>query len=214
MRTRIKICGITRPEDARVAAGLGADAIGLVFHERSPRRVDVGRAREIVAALPPFVDAVALFVDAPADAVRAVLEGVRIDALQFHGEESPEYCRAFGVPYIKAVRMREGVDLAEAGDRHAGACALLLDAWHADIAGGTGTTFPWRALPAGLRLPVVLAGGLNAGNVAEAIGIVRPFGVDVSSGVEASGGIKDAGRMRDFFRAVAEADHTRTEQDR
>lgn len=212
MRTRIKICGITRPEDAQAAASLGVDAIGLVFHEDSPRSVDIARAAAIAEALPPFVDAVALFVDAGPAAVRDVLATVRIDVLQFHGEEAPEYCRAFGLPYIKAVRMREGVDLEAAGHRYADACALLLDAWSPGAPGGTGTSFPWRALPAGLRLPVMLAGGLHAANVAEAMSIMRPYGVDVSSGVEASGGIKDRARMREFARAVMRADYMRAER--
>jgi phosphoribosylanthranilate isomerase len=207
MRTRIKICGITGVEDARTAAGLGADAIGLVFHERSPRRVDVGRAAEIAAALPPFCSAVALFVDAEPATVKAVLERVRVDLLQFHGEETPAYCAAFGVPYIKAVRMRDGIDLRAVAERYAGAASLLLDAWHAELPGGTGTRFDWRALPAGLALPVMLAGGLDAGNVAGAMRIVRPYGVDVSSGVEAAPGTKDAGRMSDFVRAVLRADN-------
>lgn len=206
MRTRIKICGITRPEDALAAARLGADAIGLVFHERSPRRVDVARAAAVAAALPPFCATVALFVDPAPHAVREVLGGVRIDFLQFHGDEPPAFCGGFGRPYLKAVRMREGVDLEKAAARYADATALLLDAWHAELPGGTGRRFAWRALPAGLRLPVMLAGGLAADNVAEAIRIMHPYGVDVSSGVEAAPGIKDAGRMRAFVRAVALAD--------
>lgn len=207
MRTRIKICGITRVEDARAAAGLGADAIGLVFHERSPRRVDIERAATIAAALPPFCAAVALFVDAAPETVRAVLERVPVDLLQFHGAETPAYCSAFGVPYIKAVRMREGVDLREVAARYEGAAALLLDAWHAELPGGTGTRFDWQALPAELAVPVMLAGGLDADNVAAGMRIVRPYGVDVSSGVEAAPGTKDAGRMRAFVRAVMRADN-------
>lgn len=206
MRTRIKICGITRPEDGLAAARLGADAIGLVFHERSPRRVDVARAAAIAAALPPFCVTVALFVDPAPQAVHEVLAGVRVDLLQFHGDEPPEFCGGFGRPYLKAVRMRDGVDLEAAAARYRDAAALLLDAWHAELPGGTGTRFAWRALPDGLRLPVMLAGGLDAGNVGEAIRTMHPYGVDVSSGVEAAPGIKDAGRMRAFVRAVTLAD--------
>lgn len=206
MRTRIKICGITRPDDALAAARHGADAIGLVFHPPSPRRVDVVRAAAIVEALPPFCDAVALFVDPTPTAVRDVLEAMRIDLLQFHGDESPEFCRGFGVPYMKAVRVRPGVDLTAQAGRYRDAAALLLDAWHETLAGGTGTSFAWQGLPAGLGAPVMLAGGLHADNVAEAIRIVRPYGVDVSSGVESAPGIKDAVRIGAFVRAVMSSD--------
>lgn len=206
MRTRIKICGITRPDDALAAARHGADAIGLVFHPPSPRRVDVARAAAIVEALPPFCDAVALFVDPTPTAVRDVLEAMRIDLLQFHGDESPEFCRGFGVPYMKAVRMRPGVDLTAEAARYRDAAALLLDAWHEALAGGTGTSFAWQGLPAGLEAPAMLAGGLHADNVAEAIRIVRPYGVDVSSGVESAPGIKDAVRIGAFVRAVMSSD--------
>lgn len=206
MRTRIKICGITRPDDALAAARHGADAIGLVFHPSSPRRIDVARAAAIVDALPPFCDAVALFVDPAPAIVRDVLESMRIDFLQFHGDESPELCRGFGVPYLKAVRMRPGVDLTAQAARYGDAAALLLDSWHEKLAGGTGTSFVWQRLPAGLTVPVILAGGLHAGNVAEAIRIVRPYGVDVSSGVEAAPGIKDAASIGAFMRAVMASD--------
>lgn len=212
MRTRIKICGITRPEDARTAARLGADAIGLVFYEHSPRRIALEEAARIVGALPPFVASVALFVDAEDAIVRDVLETIRVDLLQFHGSEPPAYCAGFGVPYIKAVRMREGVDVRTEAQRYADAAALLVDAWHPQSPGGTGRSFEWAPLPDGLGVPVVLAGGLTADNVARAMDIVRPWGVDVSSGVESSGGIKDGARMRAFVRAVMRADETRAEQ--
>lgn len=207
MRTRIKICGITRPEDGLAAARLGVDAVGLVFHERSPRRVDAQAAARVVDALPPFCDAVALFVDPPAARVREVLESMRIGLLQFHGDESPEFCRGFGVPYMKAVRVRPDTDLEAMALRYGDAAALLLDAWHPELPGGTGTSFPWRALPAGLPCPVMLAGGLHAGNVGEAIRTVRPYGVDVSSGVESGPGIKDADRIAGFVRAVMRTDY-------
>lgn len=206
MRTRVKICGITRPEDAAAAAGLGADAIGLVFYAHSPRRVDAARAGEIVAALPPFVHAVALFVDAGAAEVEAVLERVRIDVLQFHGDEPPEDCRCFGLPYLKAVRMRPGTDVRAQARRYPDAAALLLDSYRPDVAGGTGTTFAWDGIPAQPGARILLAGGLTADNVAEAMRHVRPYGVDVSGGVEAAKGIKDAGRMAAFFAAVRRGD--------
>jgi phosphoribosylanthranilate isomerase len=206
MRTRVKICGITRPEDAATAAVLGADAIGVVFYAHSPRRVDIARAGEIVAALPLFVHAVALFVDAGAAEVEAVLERLRIDVLQFHGDEPPPVCRSFGLPYIKAVRMRPGADVrAQAGQYH-DAAALLLDSYRPDLAGGTGTTFSWGDIPAEPGARIMLAGGLTADNVAAAIRRVRPYGVDVSGGVEAAKGVKDAGRMAAFFAAVRRGD--------
>lgn len=207
MRTRIKICGITRPEDGLAAARLGVDAVGLVFHERSPRRVDARTAAVVVDALPPFCNAVALFVDPPAARVREVLESMRIGLLQFHGDEPAEFCRGFGVPYMKAVRMRPDTDLEATALRYGDAAALLLDAWHPELPGGTGTRFSWRALPAGLPCPVMLAGGLHAGNVGEAIRTVRPYGVDVSSGVESGPGIKDADRIAGFVRAVMRTDY-------
>jgi phosphoribosylanthranilate isomerase len=206
MRTRVKICGITRPEDAVTAAVLGADAIGVVFYAHSPRHVDVARAAEIVAALPVFVHAVALFVDAGAAEIEAVLERVRIDVLQFHGDEPPPACRSFGLPYIKAVRMRPGTDVrAQAGQYH-DAAALLLDSYRADAAGGTGTTFPWDAIPAQAGARILLAGGLTPDNVADAIRTARPYGVDVSGGVEAAKGVKDAERMAAFFAGVRRGD--------
>lgn len=206
MRTRVKICGITRPEDAIAAAACGADAVGLVFYERSPRRVDVARAVEIVAALPVFVDAVALFVDAGAAEIAAVLERVRIDVLQFHGDEAPPACRGFGLPYIKAVRMRPGTDVRAAAAHYPDAGALLLDSYRPGVAGGTGTTFAWGDIPAQPGARILLAGGLTPDNVADAIRSVRPYGVDVSGGVEAAKGVKDAGRMAAFCAAVRDAD--------
>lgn len=204
-RTRVKICGITRPEDGLRAAFLGADAIGLVFYAASPRAVDVPRARDIVAALPPFVTSVGLFVDAPGEQVRAVLKALPLDLLQFHGGEPPEYCRSFGRPYLKALAMRPGLDLVAAAETYAEACALLVDAWRPDAHGGTGTCFDWQRLPARLSRPLVLAGGLDPDNIADAIRTVRPYGVDVSSGVEAAKGIKSADKMAAFMRGVESA---------
>ncbi len=206
MRTRIKICGFTRPDDACEAAALGVDAIGLVFYAPSPRAVDAGQARAIVAALPPFVTSVGLFVDAPADEVRAVLEAVPLDLLQFHGDEPPAYCAQFGRPWLKAIRMREGVDLESEAERYREATGLLLDAYRPGVPGGTGEAFEWERVPRDLALPVVLAGGLNPGNVAQAITTVRPWAVDLSGGVESARGIKDAAKMAELVDAVRAAD--------
>ncbi len=205
-RTRVKICGLTRADDACAAMAAGADALGLVFYLRSPRCVDVERARAVTAGLPPFVTVVGLFVDAPADEVRAVLEAVRIDLLQFHGEEPPEYCAGFPRPYIKALRMREGLDLRQAMRAHRRALGLLLDAYSPAAPGGSGLSFDWDRVPADLPVPVILAGGLTPENVGAAVRRVRPFAVDVSSGVESAPGIKDPDRVRRFLEAVRRAD--------
>lgn len=206
MRTRIKICGFTRPADAREAAALGVDAVGLVFYPSSPRAVDAAQARAIVDVLPPFVTRVGLFVNEPAERLRAVLDAVSLDLLQFHGDESPDYCARFGRPWLKAIRMREDVDLAGEAARYRGATGLLLDAYRPGTPGGTGESFAWSRVPSGLALPIVLAGGLNPGNVAEAIATVHPFAVDVSGGVEIAPGIKDTERMAAFVAAVRRAD--------
>lgn len=202
-RTRVKICGITRPEDALAAAAAGADAIGLVFYDRSPRAIDAARALAISAALPPFVMRVGLFVNAAPEYVKATLASVALDLLQFHGDESEEYCRAFGRPYLKALRMKPGMDLAAAADAFRSAQGLLVDAWHEDQFGGTGMTFDWSLLGRAVRGErLVLAGGLNSANVAQAIRAVRPWAVDVSSGVESAPGIKDKGRIEQFISEV------------
>ncbi|MBK8162648.1 MAG: phosphoribosylanthranilate isomerase [Gammaproteobacteria bacterium] len=206
MRTRVKICGITRAEDAVTAAALGADAIGLVFYGQSPRCVDVARAAEIAAGLPVFVHAVGLFVDAGPAEIEAVLGRVRIDILQFHGDEPPSSCRIFGLPYIKAVRMRPGTDVRAEAERYHDARALLLDAYRPGTPGGTGATFPWGEIPARPGAHILLAGGLTPDNVADAIRAARPYGVDVSGGVESARGIKDAARMAAFFAAVRRVD--------
>jgi phosphoribosylanthranilate isomerase len=204
--TRAKICGITRVEDGLSAVRAGADAVGLVFYARSPRNVELDTAARIVRALPPFVSSVALFVNPSAGDVDAVLRLVRPDVLQFHGEETPEFCRAFGVPYLKAARVRPGVDLLQFASLYADARGLLLDAWSEGAHGGTGERFDWALIPADLPRPVILAGGLTAANVAQAIRAVRPWAVDVSSGVEASKGIKDAARIAAFMKEVRNAD--------
>ncbi len=204
--TRIKICGITRVEDALAAAYGGADAIGLVFYEKSPRYVTVQQAARLARSLPPFITVVGLFVNASADYVHAVLEEVPLDLLQFHGEEEAEFCGYFNRPYLKAIRVRNGLDLLQCASRYAGAQGLLLDAWVEGVPGGTGASFDWELIPRGLPLPVVLSGGLHAGNVAQAIATVRPYAVDVSSGVEAQKGIKDAAKIDAFINEVKNID--------
>ncbi|MCF6258618.1 MAG: phosphoribosylanthranilate isomerase [Gammaproteobacteria bacterium] len=202
MTTRIKICGITCPEDAQHAAALGADAVGLVFYGPSPRNVDIKQACAVMNVLPPFVTSVGLFVNATMGEIQGVLDQVNLDLLQFHGDESPEFCTRFSRPYIKAIRMRENVDLQVEADQYAQAQGLLLDAYHPALPGGTGESFEWTRVPDDLPMPVILAGGLNADNVGEAIRTVQPYAVDVSGGVEAEKGIKDWGKMADFVAGV------------
>lgn len=203
--TRIKICGITRPEDGLIVARAGAHAIGLVF-ARSPRRVTPDQARGIVQALPPFVTTVALFVNPAAEEVEEVLRTVRPACLQFHGEEPPAFCAGFGLPWLKALRVRPGVDLLQSAALYQGAQGLLLDAYSPAAHGGTGERFDWGLIPPGLALPVVLAGGLTPDNVADAVRTVRPWAVDVSSGVEAAPGLKDAEKIAAFIKEVKHAD--------
>ncbi len=205
MNTRIKICGITRVQDGLAAARLGAHAIGLVFYDASPRAVDAQQARSIVDILPPFVTTVGLFVNAEAGAVRETLANVPLQLLQFHGDETPDYCAAFGVPYLKAVRVRPGVDLLQYARDFRTARGLLLDAYVEGVHGGTGATFDWSLIPQSLPLPIVLSGGLDADNVAAAVRAVRPWAVDVSSGVESAKGIKDAAKMEAFMNGVCDA---------
>ena len=205
MRTRVKICGITRVEDAVAAARVGADAIGLVFYANSPRYVEPQQAARIVSALPPFVSTVGLFVDAPAEQIRSVSQLVRLDFRQFRGDESPALCDGFGRPYLKAVRVRPETNLLQYASLYTGASALLLDAFQEGVPGGTGHTFDWNLIPAALDKPVILAGGLNPENVGEAVRRVRPYAVDVSGGVEQGKGIKDAARIAAFMRGVAAA---------
>ena len=210
MTTRIKMCGITRPEDAQQAAKLGVDAIGLVFYGPSPRNINVGQACAVLAALPPFVTTVGLFVNASVDEIRVISEQVKLDLLQFHGDESPEFCASLGRPYIKAIRMRDDVDLQAEASKYSQpsfqARGLLLDAYHPALPGGTGESFEWTRVPNDLPTAVILAGGLTAENVGEAIRVVRPYAVDVSGGIEAQKGIKDWGKMADFVAAVRAAD--------
>lgn len=204
MRVRTKICGITRPQDAVFAAAAGADAIGLVFYKSSPRYVDIKTARAVVDVVPPFICKVAVLVDPDERTVGSILENVSLDLLQFHGDESPEQCRQFGKPYIKAVRMDAGVDIVEYAKIYQDAAALLLDTHVAGVAGGTGRAFDWSMIPENPNKPIILAGGLDPGNVSEAIVKVRPYAVDVSGGVETEKGIKDKGKIEAFLRTVAD----------
>lgn len=205
-RTRIKICGITRVEDARAAVVAGADAIGLVFFPPSPRNVSIEQARAIAAAIPPFVTRVALFVNAAPATVDAVLAAVPLELLQFHGDETAADCARFGRPYLKAARMKPGLDLLEYLAPFDAAAGWLLDAYRADRFGGTGAAFDWDLIPAGLARPLVLSGGLEPGNVEAAVRRVRPWAVDVSSGVESAPGFKDAAKIQAFVTAVENAE--------
>ena len=200
--TRIKICGITRVEDMLAAAHSGADALGLVFYDRSPRYVSSKQAAQLAAAIPPFVTLVGLFVNPSAEAVQEILQKVPLDVLQFHGEEEPKFCAQFNRPYLKAVRVKYGVDLVQCATRYKDAQGLLLDAFIEGTHGGTGVSFDWTLIPHNLPLPVVLSGGLHINNVADAIKQVRPWAVDVSSGVEAAKGIKDVAKIATFINEV------------
>nr|WP_064494851.1 phosphoribosylanthranilate isomerase [Pseudomonas chengduensis] len=202
---RSKICGITRIEDALAAVAAGADAIGLVFYGKSPRAVGVEQAAAIVQALPPFVTSVGLFVDMPRDQLQQLLQRLPLDLLQFHGDESPADCEGYGRPYIKALRVRPGEDVAAAMAPYSGARGILLDTFVEGVPGGTGASFDWSLVPENAAKTIILAGGLDADNVAAAIRQVRPYAVDVSGGVEASKGIKDAGKIRAFVQAVRDA---------
>jgi phosphoribosylanthranilate isomerase len=210
-RTRVKFCGMTRVEDAMMAAAMGVDAIGLVFTARSRRFLAIDRARAIRAAMPPFVDVVALFMDDDAAWVEEVVAQVRPDFLQFHGSEPAEACRAFDTPYFKAIAMGDTAAPARDLDDYADAAALLLDGHVPGEGGGSGQTFDWTRVPSGHKQPLVLAGGLHAENVGEAIARVRPWAVDVSSGIEAAPGIKDPAAMRAFLDAVRAADRHPTD---
>jgi phosphoribosylanthranilate isomerase len=201
-RTRIKICGITRPEDGLRAAEAGADAIGLVFYPSSPRAVDIDTAEKIIAALPPFVGVVGLFVDEAPQRVREVISALPLSLLQFHGDENAADCEIYGCPYIKAIRMRESVDLRQTEFNYPTASGLLLDAYTPGKKGGTGEVFDWNRIPGDMSMPVILAGGLSAENVAGAISATRPFAVDVSGGVELEPGIKCPEKILQFVSAV------------
>lgn len=201
-RTRVKFCGITRIEDARLAVELGVDGLGFVFYKDSPRYIAAEDAADIIRQLPPLVSKVGLFVDAVYDDVANILAHVPIDIVQFHGAESAADCDCAARPYVKAVRMACGVDLAAEAVRFASATALLVDAYDESIVGGTGSVFEWKRVPAALPKPIILAGGLNASNVASAVATVKPYAIDVSSGIESDKGIKDPGKMVEFMREV------------
>ena len=206
MHTAVKICGLTRIEHALDAARLGAQAIGVVLYRESPRYVSNEQARRIVDALPPFVTTVALMVNPSAGEVEAVIEQVKPVLLQFHGDETPEFCGQFSLPYIKALRVRPETDLLQYSRDYSAAKGLLLDAFVEGARGGTGATFDWRLIPQDFPMPLILAGGLDASNVMEAVRQVRPWAVDVSSGVEIEKGVKDATKMAAFIRGVRDAD--------
>jgi len=206
MRTRVKFCGITRPEDAEAAVRLGADALGFVFDRQSARFIEPARAAMIRRRLPAFVTAVALFRNAAAAQVKEALAALYPAIAQFHGEETPVFCEGFGAGYLRAVPMKQAPDLAGFARQHPGAGAFLLDAHAPGEAGGQGQTFDWEKVPADFSAPVVLAGGLTPENVGAAIAMVRPYAVDVSSGIESARGIKDLGKMRSFIEAVRKAD--------
>ena len=207
-RTRIKICGITREEDLAAAVAAGADALGFVFYEPSPRYVSPGRAAQLIEQVPAFVSTVGLFVNASAQEVSAVMSRAPFDLLQFHGDEDAGFCSRFGKPWIKAARVKPGVDLLEYASEFAeapGAAGLLLDA-HVEGYGGGGKTFDWSLIPRPLPLPLILSGGLHPGNIVEAVRTVRPWAVDVSSGVEVARGIKDMQKITEFVAGVRDAD--------
>jgi len=204
MKPRIKICGLTRRQDLQAAVDAGADAIGLVFYSPSPRYVDLKRAAELARSVPPYVTIVGLFVNADPVVVKETLAVVPIHLLQFHGDEDESYCRQFDRPYMKAARVKPGMDLVQYAANFPSAQAILLDAF-VDGYGGGGKVFDWELIPSALSLPIVLSGGLNAGNVGEAIARVQPAAVDVSSGVESAKGIKDAEKIRSFIAAVRTA---------
>jgi phosphoribosylanthranilate isomerase len=202
LRVRAKICGITRVEDALQAVENGADAIGLVFYAPSPRNVSIQRAIEIAEQVPAFVTIVGLFVNAEPSFVREVSLQVKLDLLQFHGDESPEMCAQYNKPFIKAIRVKAGINLVQYAKDFSSAKALLLDTYTEGVAGGTGHVFDWDLIPENLTKPIILAGGLNVENVAQAIQSVKPYAVDVSGGVEAEKGIKDAAKIAAFMQQV------------
>ena len=202
MRVRVKICGITRLEDALDAVAQGADAIGLVFYEGSPRNVTISQAAEIVNQIPAFVSTVGLFVNAESSFIREVISKVKLDLLQFHGDETASECAAFSHPFIKAIRVKSDTNLVQYAEDFSAAKALLLDTYAEGVAGGTGQVFDWNLIPKELVKPVILAGGLTADNVARAISLVKPYAVDVSGGVEASKGIKDVAKIAAFMQQV------------
>lgn len=203
-RTRVKICGITRLEDAQAAIAAGTDALGFVFYPPSPRYITPAAAAALIRALPPFVTCVGLVVNPAAEEVHSLLNQVPLDLLQFHGEETDEFCEQFAKPWIKAVAVKQGDDIRAAINQYPHARALLLDTWHPDLKGGTGQTFNWQLIPEQCEKPIILAGGLTPTNVVDAIKMAQPFAVDVSGGVESAKGIKSAGLIAQFIAATAQ----------
>lgn len=199
MQTRVKICGLTSVDDALVAVEAGADAIGLVFYAPSPRCVDIQTAADIALAVGPFVTTVGLFVNADKKQVEQVLAQVPLQLLQFHGDEAASYCEQFNRPYMKALRMKPGLDVDAEIKKYASAQGILLDAYRKGVPGGTGETFDWQRVPSSNAKPIVLAGGLDGGNVVAAIKATRAYGVDVSGGVELSHGVKDHQKTIEFI---------------
>lgn len=212
-RTRIKYCGMTRVEDALAAAHLGVDAIGLVFTRRSSRCVDVEQARAIRSAMPAYVSVVGLFMDDDPHWIAEVEAEVRLDLLQFHGSESAKVCASFATPYVKTVAMASAPDVEAIMRAHPRAAGFVLDGHAAGAPGGSGQRFDWSRVPKNARQPIIVAGGLNADNVGEAIAVARPWAVDVASGIESAPGIKDRRKMQAFVRAVHSADSVRDEVD-
>ena len=208
-RTRVKICGITRAEDAVAVVEAGSDAIGLVFYEPSPRAVTLKQAQEIVQSVPAFVTVTALFVNPEPSLVQEVLNGVRIDLIQFHGDEDSTFCEQFKHPYIKAIRVRQASDVVASSLRFPSAQGILLDSYKPGVPGGTGETFDWSLIPADKTKAIILAGGLTPENVADAIELVQPFALDVSGGVEEAKGIKDHGKINQFLSEVYRVDRKR-----
>ena len=204
-RTRVKICGITRLEDALVAIESGADALGFVFYEPSPRYISPEDAADIIQQLPAFVTTTALFVNETAENVDRIVQETRIDLLQFHGDEEPDFCNRFVRPYIKALRMKPELDLQVEAERYRSAQAILLDAYRPGVPGGTGEVFDWDRIPQQHPAPLILAGGLTADNIANAVSTVAPYAVDVSGGVEQSKGIKNADKVKKFINEVTRA---------
>lgn len=204
-RARVKICGITRLEDALVAVDAGVDALGFVFYAPSPRAVDIKQACDIISQLPCFVTTTALFVNAERELIDRVIADTRIDLLQFHGDEPEQFCQSFSRPYIKAIRMKPGIELIDEFEKYSSAQAILLDAYRAGVPGGTGEIFDWDRIPSHHPVPLVLAGGLNCNNIAEAVRTVSPYAVDVSGGVELTKGIKDPDKIKMFIDEVTRA---------
>lgn len=205
LRTRVKICGLTSVGDTKLAVDAGADAIGLVFYEPSPRYVEVEKAAEIASSIPAFVTKVALFVNPDVDYVKRILAKVDIDLIQFHGDESAEFCKQFNKPFIKAIRMQANTDLQAIAEEFNDSLGLLLDAYVAGVPGGTGEQFNWDWIPDDLPIKVILAGGLNADNVQQAINTAKPWAVDVSGGVEQSKGVKSPEKINEFMKRVLQS---------